>query len=85
MSRPPTEIAEAPPAEDCLVDDLEQGSALETLRNDSIKTLTWRDITVTVKDRRTKLPRLLLDHVSGEVKAGKRNPKSWNKGLAQSS
>lgn len=52
--------------------DLERGAASEPLYNSTLKNLSWHDITVTVRDRKTKAPKQLLNNVNGEVKAGEK-------------
>ena len=51
--------------------DPEVGRSSESLLvNDIVKTFAWDSISVTVKDRATKKPRLILSDVNGHVKAG---------------
>ncbi|KAJ4264941.1 hypothetical protein NW762_005184 [Fusarium torreyae] len=51
--------------------DSEQRPVAEKhLLNTTIKNLTWRDVTVTVKDRETKQPKAIVDDVEGIVEAG---------------
>ncbi|KAL9102700.1 MAG: hypothetical protein Q9163_002191 [Psora crenata] len=50
--------------------NLETGLASEPLYNSTIKEFSWHAVSVTVKDRKTKEPKRLLDNVSGSVKAG---------------
>ena len=59
------------------VRDVERGSALEPLVNATVNLLSWDGITVTVRDRETKQPKLLLDHVGGHVNAGKNIRVNW--------
>lgn len=40
------------------------------LRNTTVKSFAWRGITVTVKDQKTKLPKVILDNIDGVVEAG---------------
>ncbi|KAL6399575.1 hypothetical protein AUP68_18125 [Ilyonectria robusta] len=40
------------------------------LLNTTVKNLTWRGVTVTVKDRETKQPKTIVDNVEGIVEAG---------------
>jgi len=55
--------------------DLEQCSHdTSYLTNSVVHNLVWTDITVTVPDRETKLPKQLLSTVSGYVAAGKNQP-----------
>jgi hypothetical protein len=41
------------------------------LNNSVVQSLAWSDVTVTVSDRETKLPKQILSAVSGYVAAGK--------------
>lgn len=41
------------------------------LRNNTVQNYAWKDITVTVKDHKTKRPKTILQDVSGIVEAGK--------------
>lgn len=51
--------------------DIEQHAVAEAhLKNTTIKNISWRGITVTVKDRETKLPKAIVDNVEGIVEAG---------------
>jgi hypothetical protein len=54
--------------------DIEQ-SAHDTsyLNNSVVQNLAWSNVTVTVPDRDTKLPKQILSAVSGYVAAGKSN------------
>jgi hypothetical protein len=40
------------------------------LLNSTINNITWRGVTVTVKDRETKQPKAIVDNVEGIVEAG---------------
>jgi hypothetical protein len=54
-------------------EDVEKGAAgsdYAHLTNDEVKSFSWEDVTVTVKDRATKDPIDLLSNVSGIVEAG---------------
>ncbi|PHH83238.1 hypothetical protein CDD82_2849 [Ophiocordyceps australis] len=42
----------------------------EHLQNTSVQNITWDNVTVTVRDRRTKEPKVLLDGINGMVQAG---------------
>lgn len=53
--------------------DLEQNEH-QFLMNQAVETFSWTDLTVTVKDRRTKQPRNLIDGSSGFVQQGKVPP-----------
>lgn len=51
--------------------DIERAAAGEAhLRNTTVQNVSWTGITITVKDRETKLPKTLVDNVSGIVQAG---------------
>ncbi|RSL63673.1 hypothetical protein CEP53_004346 [Fusarium sp. AF-6] len=51
--------------------DLEERSVAEKhLFNTTVKNLTWRGVTVTVKDRETKELKTIVDNVEGVVEAG---------------
>ncbi|GAB1320197.1 hypothetical protein MFIFM68171_10407 [Madurella fahalii] len=51
--------------------DIEQAAASQAyLRNTTVHNISWKGITVTVKDRETKLPKTLVDNVDGVVQAG---------------
>lgn len=52
------------------VDIEKQGVVEDHLCNTTVQSISWRDITVTVKDRETKLPKAILSNVSGIVHAG---------------
>src|SRR4051812_11757119 len=52
--------------------DIERHAVAEAhLKNTTIRHLAWRGITVTVKDRETKLPKTILENVEGIVEAGR--------------
>ena len=54
-------------------EDVEKGTAgsdYAHLTNDEVKSFSWEDVTVTVKDRTSKQPIDLLSNVSGIVEAG---------------
>lgn len=54
--------------------DLEERPVAEKhLLNTTVKNLTWRGVTVTVKDRETKEPKAIVDNVEGIVEAGEFN------------
>lgn len=51
--------------------DVEQLAMVEAhLCNTTARNLSWRGITVTVKDRETKQPKAIVDNVEGYVAAG---------------
>lgn len=51
--------------------DVEQyGLADSYLYNSDAKNISWRGITVTVKDRETKQPKVIVDNVEGYVECG---------------
>lgn len=55
--------------------DVEQHAVAEShLRNTTVHNISWRGVNVTVKDRETKQPKLIVDNVEGYVEAGKKIP-----------
>lgn len=52
--------------------DVEQHGALAEahLRNTTVRSISWRGVSVTVKDRETKQPKEIVDNVEGYVEAG---------------
>lgn len=51
--------------------DVEQHAEAEAyLCNTAARNISWRGITVTVKDRETKQPKVIVDNVEGYVEAG---------------
>lgn len=51
--------------------DVEQHTLAEAhLRNTTVRKISWRGVNVTVKDRETKQPKLIVDNVEGYVEAG---------------
>ena len=50
--------------------DVEKGSGFAHLTNDVVQRFTWENVTVTVKDRASKLPLDILCNVSGALEAG---------------
>ncbi|PYH36070.1 putative ABC transporter [Aspergillus neoniger CBS 115656] len=50
--------------------DLERNEATGFFKNNTVNNFSWRDLTVTVKDRHTKQPRNLIDGISGSVQQG---------------
>ncbi|RAH59944.1 ABC transporter [Aspergillus piperis CBS 112811] len=50
--------------------DLERNEATSFFKNNTVNNFSWRDLTVTVKDRHTKQPRNLIDGISGSVQQG---------------
>jgi len=57
-------------AQDRFHDDVEKSTSDEHLQNTTIQDFTWQNITVTVKDVKTKQLKALLQGVSGTIKAG---------------
>ena len=52
--------------------DVENAAVAEAhLRNTTVRNLSWTGVTVTVKDRDTKLPKVIVDNVEGVIEAGK--------------
>jgi hypothetical protein len=59
------------PTPDTFSVDVEQKAVDEThLQNTTVHNFTWQGVTVTVKDRKTKKPKVILDGIDGTVKAG---------------
>jgi hypothetical protein len=55
--------------------DIERGVAADSHPvNTTVHSLAWQGITVTVKDRETKLPKNIVDDVHGFVEAGTQPP-----------
>lgn len=55
--------------------DVERHAVAEAhLRNTTIRNIAWKGVTVTVKDRETKLPKTILENVEGIVEAGTHCP-----------
>jgi len=51
--------------------DVEQRAMAEAhLVNTTVRAFTWRGVTVTVKDRESKLPKVIVDNCEGVVQAG---------------
>ncbi|KAL4785421.1 P-loop containing nucleoside triphosphate hydrolase protein [Aspergillus varians] len=50
--------------------DLERNDGHRFLMNHSVQSFSWNDLTVTVKDRRTKQPRNLIENIHGSVQQG---------------
>ncbi|KAK3357604.1 P-loop containing nucleoside triphosphate hydrolase protein [Lasiosphaeria hispida] len=57
---------------DTMIDvDVEHHAVAEAhLRNTTVRSLSWRNVTVTVKDRETKEPKAVVENVEGIVEAG---------------
>lgn len=53
--------------------DVEKDAAADYahLTNDAVQSFSWKDVTVTVKDRLTKQPKDILSDIHGVVQAGK--------------
>jgi hypothetical protein len=56
--------------QDAFISDIEKTDVDAHLQNTTIKNFGWQDVTVTVKDHKTKQPKALLHGVSGIVQAG---------------
>lgn len=55
--------------------DVEKGAVADVhLENTTVQSISWRNITVTVEDRETKLPKAIIDKVEGIVEAGASRP-----------
>lgn len=50
--------------------DLERNESSSFFKNNTVNDFSWRNLTVTVKDRHTKQPRNLIDGISGSVQQG---------------
>ncbi|KAL4791564.1 P-loop containing nucleoside triphosphate hydrolase protein [Aspergillus venezuelensis] len=50
--------------------DLERNDADQFLMNHSLRDFSWNELTVTVRDRRTKQPRNLIEGLNGSVQQG---------------
>lgn len=57
--------------QDMLSVDLEKGAGDEHLKNTTVNNFAWRNVTVTVKDHKTKQPKEILRNVRGVIQAGK--------------
>jgi hypothetical protein len=57
-------------SQDAFILDVKKKAVNMYLQNTLVKNFGWQDITVTVKDYKTKQPKALLHSVSGIVKAG---------------
>ena len=59
------------PTSDSFSVDIEQKAVDEAhLQNTTVHNFTWQGVTVTVKDRKTKNPKVILDNINGIVSAG---------------
>lgn len=57
--------------QDAFNTDIEQSAVEDSqLMNDTVKNFLWKDVTVTVKDHKTKQPKAILQGVDGIVEAG---------------
>lgn len=50
--------------------DLERNDSGHFLMNQTVQSLSWHNLTVTVKDRETKRARDLINTITGDVKSG---------------
>jgi ABC-type multidrug transport system fused ATPase/permease subunit len=67
----------APNRQDHFVADLELNPTDDTqLLNDTLQSLLWKDVSVTVKDHKTKEPNAILQSINGIVHAGMFLPSS---------
>ena len=57
--------------------DIEKTVTNTHLQNTTVKDFAWRDITVTVKDKKTKESKVLLKGVNGVIKAGTAYPSDY--------
>ncbi|KAB5557950.1 P-loop containing nucleoside triphosphate hydrolase protein [Coniochaeta sp. 2T2.1] len=66
-----TTDTERGPNKDAPVVDVEKGAVIDDhLRNTTVQSLSWSNVTVTVKDRETKFPKAIVEDVQGIVHAG---------------
>lgn len=57
--------------------DIEKQAVAEAhLKNTTVQNVSWRGVTVTVKDRVTKQPKTIVENVEGIVEAGMLPPLS---------
>lgn len=54
----------------CMMDIESHAVAEAYLQNTTVRNISWRGVTVTVKDRETKQPKTIVDNVQGYVEAG---------------
>ena len=52
--------------------DLERNDSGDFLMNQTVQNFSWKDLTVTVKDRETKNTRDLINSISGDAQHGMR-------------
>ena len=65
-----TDVTQTPTPDSFSV-DVEQKVVDEAhLQNTTVHNFTWQGVTVTVKDRNTKQPKVILDGIDGTVRAG---------------
>lgn len=57
------------------VDIERQASAKAKLANTSVHNFAWQNVSVKVKDRVTKQPKMILENVNGLVNAGTYQPR----------
>jgi hypothetical protein len=51
--------------------DIEDGIVTEThLMNNDVRNVSWKGVTIAVKDGKTGEPRIVLDNIDGVVRAG---------------
>lgn len=51
--------------------DVEKNATTDDLlRNTTVRSVSWSGVTVTVKDRETKQPKVIVDNAEGYVEAG---------------
>lgn len=53
-------------------EDIEKGTVMDYahLTNTSVHSFSWENVTVTVKDRKTKQPLEILTNINGVIEAG---------------
>jgi len=66
-----SQITQMPTPADTFGLDVEQKVVDEAhLQNTTVHSFTWQGVTVTVKDRKTGQPKVILDGIDGTVRAG---------------
>jgi hypothetical protein len=57
-------------SQDAFGGDVEKKAVDVHLQNTTVSSFAWQDVTVTVKDHKTKQPKVILQNVNGIIKAG---------------
>ncbi|SPO01649.1 related to ATP-binding cassette protein [Cephalotrichum gorgonifer] len=66
----PRPLSDIPSSRDIFTADVEKTAGDVHLQNTTVNNFAWKNITVTVKDHKTKQPKALLNDVNGVLKAG---------------